>query len=59
MPDDKDIIDPELEGEEELKPVVPIAEEDDHESLDELADAELGADEDDEEVVEPAFSDDD
>jgi len=57
MPDDKDTLDPELED-DELKPIAPIAEEDDHDSLDALADEELGDTEDDEEVVEPAFSDD-
>jgi hypothetical protein len=58
MPEDKDILDPELDGDDELKPVAPIAEEDNHDSLDALADEELGDDEDDEDVVEPAFSDD-
>jgi|GEM_PF-3647542 len=60
MPDDKDILDPEEMEDDELKPIAPIAEEDDHDSLDALADEELGEDEDDdEEAVEPAFSDDD
>lgn len=58
MPDEKDILDPEMED-DELKPIAPIAEEDDHDSADALADAELGVtEEDDEEEVELAYKDD-